>query len=97
MSDIEPLNSDDDSHIYESFDNNELKFDEDTSYPNKKEPSLNAANYSVDFYSTTYVSTKKPNGSSKTEMDPDLDILDNDSLGILSDSDRYNINNLYLY
>ena len=116
MSDIEPLDStDDESRLFESFDQNKIKFHQSStntsmqqknnnrSINNKKdlsstttttttttthEPTMN----SVELYSTTYVSAsnKKTTTVSKTDVMDDnaFDVFDNDSLGLLSDSDK---------
>lgn len=89
MSDIEPFGSDDESHLFNSFDN-EAKFAEDLSYGKSQFPASDLPNQSVEYYSTTYVSTSKKMPE-PSEIEPDstnLDLFDNDSLG-LSDSEKY--------
>lgn len=103
MSDIEPMDSDDESRLFESFDQDQIKFNEtsttttttmlrrkkDMSNTNESTNNNNNKNQSIELYSTTYVSnSKKAPETSKTELEVDFDVFDNDSLGLLSDSEK---------
>lgn len=110
MSDIEPMDSDDESRLFESFDQDQIKFNETISsngMRRKKQAVVDdktssstgnelAPNQSVEIYSTTYA-TSASKKVSKTELAHTaaaettidaFDVFDNDSLGLLSDSDK---------
>lgn len=112
MSDIEPMDSDDESRLFESFDQDQIKFNETISsngngvrrkkqiVDDKTSSSTGndqAPNQSVEIYSTTYATSasKKVSKTELTHTAPAettidaFDVFDNDSLGLLSDSDKF--------